>query len=86
MRLNEQDVVKHFKRDEIKDAGTSNHLYRILNMNVLHTETNEDMVVYQALYPPYRIFCRPQDMFLSEVDKEKYPDVKQVYRMEKYNG
>ena len=53
MRLNEQDVVKHFKRDEIKDAGTSNHLYRILNMNVLHTETNENMVVYQALYPPY---------------------------------
>lgn len=85
-RLNEGDVVKHFKRDEVKDAGTSNYLYRILNMNVQHTETEEMMVVYQALYAPYQVYCRPQEMFLSEVDRNKYPDVKQKYRLEKYNG
>ena len=86
LRLKENDVVKHFKRDESKDGGTSNYLYRILNMNVLHTETKELMVVYQALYAPYQIFCRPQEMFLSEVDREKYPNIKQKYRLEKYNG
>lgn len=86
LRLNEGDVVKHFKRDEEKDAGTSNCLYRILNMNVQHTETGEMMVVYQALYAPYKIFCRPQEMFLSEVDREKYPNAKQKYRLERYDG
>lgn len=85
-RLNEGDIVKHFKRDEVRDAGTSNYLYRILNMNVQHTETEEMMVVYQALYAPYQVYCRPQEMFLSEVDRNKYPDVKQKYRLEKYNG
>lgn len=85
-RLHEGDIVKHFKRDEVKDAGTSNMLYRILYMNVMHTETKEPMVVYQALYAPYKVFTRPQEMFLSEVDREKYPDVKQKYRLEKYNG
>lgn len=86
LRLNEGDIVKHFKRDEVRDSGTSNYLYRILNMDVQHTETGEMMVVYQALYAPYQIYCRPQEMFLGEVDKEKYPNVKQRYRLEKYNG
>ena len=86
LRLKEGDVVKHFKRDEVKDAGTSNYLYRILNSDVQHTVTGESMVVYQALYSPYKIYCRPQDMFLSEVDREKYPYAKQTYRMEKYDG
>lgn len=85
-RLIEGDIVKHFKRDKVNDEGTSNFLYRILNTNVLHTETKELMVVYQALYAPYQIFTRPQEMFLSKVDKTKYPDVEQEYRLEKFNG
>lgn len=85
-RLNEGDIVQHFKRDEVKDSGTSNKLYRILNMNVINTETEELMVVYQALYSPYSVFVRPQEMFLSKVDREAYPDAKQTYRLEKYNG
>ena len=44
-RLIEGDIVKHFKRDKVNDEGTSNFLYRILNTNVLHTETKELMVV-----------------------------------------
>ena len=44
------------------------------------------MVVYQAMYGEYAVYVRPYDMFMSEVDREKYPDIKQKYRFEKYTA
>ena len=57
------------------------YLYKILAF-AEHTETGEKLVVYQALYAPFKICARPYAMFMSEVDREKYPAIKQKYRFE----
>ena len=71
-RMNPGDVVRHFKGNE----------YEIL-CYALDSETQEEMVVYRALYGERGTWVRPKDMFFSKVDRQKYPDTDQTYRFEK---
>lgn len=87
-RLNIGDVVRHFKWNTLSDSDKRRNIYKYKILAfATHTETKEKMVVYQALYTDstmgvdFGVYARPYNMFMGEVDKEKYPE---LYKVQKY--
>lgn len=74
MELKIKGIYKHFKGD-----------YYLVEDVATHSETKEKYVVYRGLYGDNKLYIRPYEMFMSKVDKNKYPNVEQEYRFELQN-
>lgn len=70
--VNAGEFYKHFK----------GQLYQVRAL-AENSEDNTPMVVYQAMYAPFKIWVRPLSTFLEKLDKEKYPDAAQEYRFDR---
>ena len=79
------DIVRHFKWETISEEERKQNKYLYCIKDIAeHTETGDLLIIYQAMYSPFKVYARPANMFISTVDRKKYPDIKQEYRFEKY--
>lgn len=78
-RFEPGDILRHFKHETDK----SRYIYRVIGI-AKHTESEEELLIYQDVRSE-QIYARPLEMAMSEVDKNKYPNIKQKYRLEKIN-
>lgn len=71
MSIIKKGIYKHFKGDYylVEDIG-------------INSEDNKEYVIYRALYDDNKLYIRELSMFVSDVDKEKYPNVSQKKRFE----
>ena len=83
------DIVGHFKRELLdeEERDSNKYLYEIIG-TARHTESGEELMIYKPLYDTECVkgvdyVARPLEMFSSEVDHLKYPEIKQKYRFEK---
>ena len=74
-RTIEPGVYRHFKGNDYEVIGTARH-----------SETEEELVVYRALYGSFGLWVRPAAMFREKVDRDRYPDAQQIYRFERIDG
>lgn len=82
-RFHVGDIVQHFKREILNDEERKQNKYLyVIHGLAEHSETRECLVIYQAVYGNRQTYVRPYNMFISKVDHEKYPEIKQKYRFE----
>lgn len=89
-KFNKGDIVQHFKREKVTEEQLKEepnmYLYEIIG-TAKHTETGEEFIIYRPLYSAectrsVDFAARPLEMFMSEVDHQKYPEIIQKYRFE----
>ena len=81
------DIVRHFKKETIDNGDPNVYTYKVLCTDARETDNYERVVVYEALYDLNDVkrgdvFVRKYDEFMSIVDREKYPNIKQKFRFE----
>ena len=74
MEIKINGIYKHFKGDDY-----------IVEDIAINSETMEKMVIYRGLYEGSPLYVRSYDLFISKVDKEKYPNIQQEYRFKLQN-
>lgn len=81
--LRKGTIVKHFKRElNTPEDEPNKYLYKIIDIATDCSNNDKKVVIYQAMYGNCELYTRELDEFCSEVDKEKYPNIKQKYRLE----